>query len=169
EPSAVSPAPAGRAGRRAGNRRGGRGQPCLPGGLCDVLPRAAADPLGWRGAMGRCSGGPAGRPGRGGQLRVHLLAGRGAASAYSDLPLGCLIGAALVLLLRSRRSVAGAVTAGLFLAGAVLSKNEGTLLALFLPLTMAPMAPLLIRRRDRARQAARLLAALAPPLLALAF
>jgi hypothetical protein len=90
----------------------------------------------------------------------------GAASAYSDLPLGCLTGAALLLLLRSRRSVAGAVTAGIFLAGAVLSKNEGTLLAFFVPLAALP---LLLRRQDRRRQAARLLAAVIPPLLALAF
>jgi hypothetical protein len=122
----------------------------------------------WDGAV-RWAGAPAAR------LAVLTVAGSsaftfwqdgGAASAYSDLPLGCFTGAALVLLLRSRRSLAGAVTAGLFLAGAVLSKNEGTLLAFFLPLAALP---LLIRRRDRARQAIRLLAALAPPLLALAF
>ncbi|HEY2739819.1 MAG TPA: hypothetical protein VGK45_15535, partial [Thermoanaerobaculia bacterium] len=90
----------------------------------------------------------------------------GAASTYSDLPLGCLTGAALVLLLRSRRSVAGAVTAGILLAGAVLSKNEGALLAFFVPLAAVP---LLLRRRDRRRQAARWLIAMIPPLLALAF
>jgi hypothetical protein len=90
----------------------------------------------------------------------------GAASAYSDLPLACLTGAGLVLLLRSRRSLTGALTAGVFLAGAVLTKNEGMLLAFFVLLAAAP---LLLRRKDRTRQAARLLAAAVPPLLALAF
>jgi hypothetical protein len=90
----------------------------------------------------------------------------GAASAYSDLPLACLTGAALVLLLRSRRSLTGALTAGVFLAGAVLAKSEGALLAFFVPLAAAP---LLLRRKDRKRQAARLLAAAVPALLALAF
>jgi len=122
----------------------------------------------WDGAV-RWAGAPAAR------LACLAVAGSsaftfwqdgGAASAYSDLPLACLTGAALVLLLRARRSVAGAVTAGIFLAGAVLSKNEGTLLAFFIPLAAVP---LLLRRRDRGRQAARLLAAVIPPLLALAF
>jgi hypothetical protein len=90
----------------------------------------------------------------------------GAASAYSDLPLGCFAGAGLILLLRSRRSLADAWAAGLLLAGAALTKNEGALLALFVPLAAAPV---LLRRRDRRRQAARLSAALLPVLLALAF
>lgn len=90
----------------------------------------------------------------------------GAASAYSDLPLACLTGAGLLLLLRSRRSLAGALAAGVLLAGAALTKNEGALLSLLVPLAAAP---LLFRRRDRRRQAARLLLAVLPSLLALAF
>ena len=54
-----------------------------------------------------------------------------AMSAYSDLPLGCFYGAALVLLLRSRPRVSDGVAAGLMLAAAALTKNEGTLLAGF--------------------------------------
>lgn len=54
----------------------------------------------------------------------------GAASAYSDLPLGCFFGAGLVLLLSARRSILDGLAAGLLLAAAVLTKNEGTFLAL---------------------------------------
>jgi len=90
----------------------------------------------------------------------------GAASAYSDLPLGCLAGAGLILLLRSRRSLADALAAGLLLAGAALAKNEGALLALFAPLIALPF---LLHRGDWRRQAARLLISLLPVLLALAF
>jgi hypothetical protein len=90
----------------------------------------------------------------------------GAASAYSDLPLACLTGAGLILLVRSRRSLADACAAGLFLAGAALTKNEGALLSLFAPLAALPV---LLRRPDRGRQAARLLIAVLPVLLALAF
>jgi hypothetical protein len=90
----------------------------------------------------------------------------GAASAYSDLPLACLTGAGLILLVRSRRSLADAFAAGLLLAGAALTKNEGALLALFVPLAALPV---LLHRRDRARQAARLSIVVIPVLLALAF
>lgn len=59
----------------------------------------------------------------------------GAVSTYSDLPLGCFYGAALVLLLRGRvRSSDGpsdGIAAGLLLGAAVLTKNEGTILAAF--------------------------------------
>jgi hypothetical protein len=68
----------------------------------------------------------------------------GAASGYSDLPLGCFYGAGLLLLLRSRRSFADALAAGLLLAAAVLTKNEGALLALFA--LAAAALPLLARR-----------------------
>ena len=80
----------------------------------------------------------------------------GAASGYSDLPLGCFYGAGLLLLLRARRSFADALAAGLLLAGAVLTKNEGFLLALF---ALAAAALPLLARRDRARQILRLGAA----------
>ncbi|HEX7185050.1 MAG TPA: glycosyltransferase family 39 protein [Thermoanaerobaculia bacterium] len=89
----------------------------------------------------------------------------GAASAYSDFPLGCFYGAGLVLLLRSRRRVSDAVAAGLLLGAAVLTKNEGFLLA-----GSALLAALfLLRREGRLRQAARLGAAAALVALALAF
>jgi hypothetical protein len=53
----------------------------------------------------------------------------GAAGAYSDLPLAAFWGAGTALLLRSR-NLATAAAAGLLLAAAVLTKNEGTVLAL---------------------------------------
>ncbi|HEX3127378.1 MAG TPA: hypothetical protein VH394_08615 [Thermoanaerobaculia bacterium] len=53
----------------------------------------------------------------------------GAMSSYSDLPLGCFFGAGLLLLLRSKVTGADGVAAGLFLGAAVLTKNEGTILA----------------------------------------
>lgn len=89
----------------------------------------------------------------------------GAASGYSDLPLACFYGAGLLLLLRSRRSFADALAAGLLLAGAVLTKNEGALLALF---ALAAAAIPLLSRRDRPRQLLRLGAAALPVVLALA-
>jgi hypothetical protein len=55
----------------------------------------------------------------------------GAAGAYSDLALGCFYGAALVLLGRSRPRWGEGIAAGLLLAAAALSKNEGALLAGF--------------------------------------
>ena len=54
----------------------------------------------------------------------------GAISAYSDLPLACFYGGGLLLLLRVRCGVGEGLVAGLLLAAAVLSKNEGTPLAL---------------------------------------
>lgn len=56
--------------------------------------------------------------------------GGGAASGYSDLPLACFYAAGLLLLLTRRLRIADGVAAGLLLAAAVLSKNEGTPLAL---------------------------------------
>lgn len=53
----------------------------------------------------------------------------GAASTYSDLPLACFYGAALVLLLRGRVFPSDGIAAGLLLGAAVLTKNEGTILA----------------------------------------
>lgn len=90
----------------------------------------------------------------------------GAASAYSDFPLGCFYGAGLLLLLRSRRRVSDAVAAGLLLGAAVLTKNEGFLLAAF---ALLAAALFLLRREDRPRQIARLGAAAALAALALAF
>ncbi len=62
-------------------------------------------------------------------MPVLALANGGAAGAYSDLPLACFGGAALVLLMRQTLSRGEAVAAGLLLAAAVLSKTEGFALA----------------------------------------
>lgn len=53
----------------------------------------------------------------------------GGRSTYSDLPLAAFLGAALLLLARRRLSVAGGLAAALFLAAAVLAKQEGAVLA----------------------------------------
>jgi len=53
----------------------------------------------------------------------------GAESTYSDLPLACFYSAALVLLLGPRPRVERGLAAGLLLGAAVLTKNEGTVLA----------------------------------------
>lgn len=53
----------------------------------------------------------------------------GATSAYSDMPLAGFYGAALVLLLLERRRPSAGLAAGCMLAGAILTKNEGALLA----------------------------------------
>jgi hypothetical protein len=53
----------------------------------------------------------------------------GATSAYSDLPLAAFYGGGLILLLLAPRRPALGLAAGCLLAGAVLAKNEGTLLA----------------------------------------
>jgi hypothetical protein len=59
-----------------------------------------------------------------------FVTGEGAAeSTYSDLPLACFYGAALALLLAPRPRVERGLAAGLLLAAAVLTKNEGTVLA----------------------------------------
>ena len=76
----------------------------------------------------------------------------GAASSYSDLPLGCFYGTALVLLLRSRLRPSDGIAAGLLLGAAVLTKNEGTILAGFalLAAALAPALRLWRLRRQRA-------------------
>ncbi|HKH48918.1 MAG TPA: hypothetical protein VKM72_29995 [Thermoanaerobaculia bacterium] len=94
----------------------------------------------------------------------------GAASGYSDLPLGCFYGAGLLLLLRGRRSVSDALGAGLLLAGAALTKNEGALLAFF---ALGIAAWFFLRkkfppRRPKLHQLVHLAAATVPVLLALA-
>ena len=63
-------------------------------------------------------------------LPVLALDNGGAGGAYSDLPLACFGGAALVLLVRRTVSRGEALAAGLLLAGAVLAKTEGSALAL---------------------------------------
>jgi hypothetical protein len=79
----------------------------------------------------------------------------GATTAYSDIALGGFYGAALLLLLEARVSIASGFAAGCLLGGAVLSKNEGQLLALVALLLAA--GRLLKRRQDPARAKARLL------------
>jgi hypothetical protein len=108
---------------------------------------------------------------------VSFYADGGAMSSYSDLPLGCFYGAALILLLRSRTTAADGVAAGLFLGAAVLTKNEGTILGA--AALLAASLPLFYlwrgyRRHGRGRQrllfkGARLCAAAAVFLAALAF
>lgn len=63
-------------------------------------------------------------------LPVLALDNGGAGGAYSDLPLACFGGAALVLLTRRTVSRGEALAAGLLLAGAVLAKTKGFALAL---------------------------------------
>jgi Dolichyl-phosphate-mannose-protein mannosyltransferase len=58
-----------------------------------------------------------------------LLGEGGAESTYSDLPLACFYGAALVLLLGPRPRAESGLAAGMLLGAAVLTKNEGTPLA----------------------------------------
>lgn len=72
----------------------------------------------------------------------------GAVSAYSDLPLACFYGAGVILLLRSRRWRSDGIVAGLLLGAAVLTKNEGTPLAL-MALAAGGLAPQLLLRRRR--------------------
>jgi hypothetical protein len=90
----------------------------------------------------------------------------GAFSTYSDLPLACFYGAAVVLLLAPRPTVAGGLAAGLLLAAAALAKNEGSLLAL-LALACGWRSGWRSGRRPRRRPALRLAAAALPLLLAL--
>lgn len=92
--------------------------------------------------------------------------GGGATSGYSDLALAGFYGAALVLLLlESPRPVSG-FAAGCLLAGVVLTKNEGSLLAMAALLLAAER--LLRRRRDpkAAPRALAWFAAAAAPVLA---
>ncbi len=74
----------------------------------------------------------------------------GATGAYSDLPLAAFAGAALILLLHGRTAqvtAADGILAGLFLGAAVLTKNEGTILAA--AVLLAAALPLLRLRRLR--------------------
>jgi hypothetical protein len=94
--------------------------------------------------------------------------GGGATSAYSDLPLAGFYGAALVLLLLARPSPAAGAAAGCLLAGAVLTKNEGTLLAVA-ALALAAARLLRLRHRpDAARALGWFVAAAGPALAAVA-
>jgi hypothetical protein len=95
--------------------------------------------------------------------------GGGATSAYSDMPLACFYGAALILLLLEPPDLPSGLAAGCLLAGAVLTKNEGTLLAVAALLFAAVK---LLRRSGAARsrpadaRALAWLGAVAAPVLA---
>lgn len=116
--------------------------------------------------------------GRWGALVVALLLGSlpalsffedgGAAGTYSDYPLGAILGAALLLSLRASKGAGVAFGAGLLCAAAILTKNEGTPLAL-VPLALGSLA--VVRRAfsglARGTAAVRLLSLWAPAVLAL--
>ncbi|HET9211258.1 MAG TPA: glycosyltransferase family 39 protein [Thermoanaerobaculia bacterium] len=103
----------------------------------------------------------------------------GAISGYSDQPLGCFFGAGLLLLLRAHGRRQGRwanfLGGGFLLAGAVLTKNEGMLLAVLalgaaaLPILLRHLRHLrpLRRWRPLSRQLPRLAAAAVPVALAL--
>jgi hypothetical protein len=97
-------------------------------------------------------------------LPVLALADGGAGGAYSDLPLACFGGAALVLLARRAVSRGEILASGLLLAGAVIAKTEGFALA-FAVLAGAAWA----RRKRRDRGARALLPAALLAFGALAF
>jgi hypothetical protein len=100
----------------------------------------------------------------------------GASSVYSDMPVGLFAGAGLTLLLMTRPLAKDGIAAGLLLGGAVLTKNEGTLLAGFALITAVWVPVHRLRRRpsEPARRrlllrGARVCAAAAVTLLAVAF
>ncbi|HEY3566429.1 MAG TPA: hypothetical protein VGP73_00750 [Thermoanaerobaculia bacterium] len=85
----------------------------------------------------------------------------GATGAYSDLPLACFFGGGLLLLLRARPRASDGLAAGLLLAAALLTKNEGlpeVLIALALAALSAGIALLRRRRAGRPRLLAAALA-----------
>lgn len=92
----------------------------------------------------------------------------GAAGTYRDLPLGCFWGAGTLLLFPRRARLPEALAAGLLLVAAVLTKNEGTVLAAGSPLVAAVARVRPIARSLRMRSATRLRAALGPLLAATA-
>lgn len=60
---------------------------------------------------------------------LTFFPGGGAISAYSDLPLACFYGAALALLLAPKPGPSAGLAAGILLAAAILTKDEGLALA----------------------------------------
>jgi hypothetical protein len=81
-------------------------------------------------------------------LPRFLSFGMGSAtSAYSDLPLACFYGAALILLLLAAPRRATGLAAGCLLAGMVLAKSEGT----FLAVAALCLAALRLLRRHHGR------------------
>jgi hypothetical protein len=93
----------------------------------------------------------------------------GAMGAYSDLPLACFFGGGLLLLLQGRPRISHGVAAGLLLAAAILTKNEGlpeTLIALLLAGGIAFAA---FRRRSRSTRPRFVATAVAFSLVLVAF
>jgi len=89
----------------------------------------------------------------------------GPTSAYNDLPLAGFLGAGFLLLLERDRRTSAGLAAGLLLAGAVLTKNEGTPFAFVALGAVAIREVLVIRRAPRERRA-RALVRLRPILVA---
>jgi hypothetical protein len=100
-------------------------------------------------------------------LPVLTLGEGSAQSTYSDFPLACFYGGALILLLGRRARTADGWGAGLLLAAAAGAKNEGLPLAV-VALLVGALAPGLRwgPTGNRRRRLRRLLAAAAPLLLA---
>lgn len=96
---------------------------------------------------------------------VVYFPGGGAVSAYSDIPLACFYGAALLLLAGSRLRLGHGLAAGLLLAACTLTKNEGLALALWLLVVAAAVRPRAFRRRWKPMAAAAALVAPAAVLL----
>lgn len=88
----------------------------------------------------------------------------GAAGAYSDVPLGAFLGAGLAVLLCGRAGARTGAVAGLLLAGAVLTKNEGLPLvaALLLVTLVVALGSLWRRAGARGPRVRRLLRGVVP-------
>ncbi len=85
----------------------------------------------------------------------------GATGAYSDLPLACFFGGGLLLLTQGRPRVSSAVGAGLLLAAAILTKNEGLPEAAVTLALACGSAIVALRRRSKAARARLLATAMA--------
>ena len=91
----------------------------------------------------------------------------GPTSAYNDLPLACFLGAGFLLLLERDRRTSAGLAAGLLLAGAVLTKNEGAPYA-FIAIGAAAIREVFVVFRAPHERRTRALARLRP-ILAAAF
>ena len=94
----------------------------------------------------------------------------GATGAYSDLPLACFAGGGLVLLLQGRPRASAGVAAGLLLAAAILTKNEGLPeAAAAIALAGVSAAAAALRRHSQSARARLLATSVALSLLLAAF
>lgn len=84
----------------------------------------------------------------------------GSSGNYSDFPLACFAGGGALVLCLERRDLSGGIGAGIFLAGAVLTKNEGIMIVGFV------LAAALLAAASRKRQPAGPLRQFAPPIVA---